>query len=50
MLTCHGGIAYTQAQAADHIRKAKTMLDPFGITSAKTVLMDVADYALVRKA
>jgi octaprenyl-diphosphate synthase len=50
MLECHGGIAYTQAQAADHIGAAKAKLSMFGESSTRGLLMDIADYALVRKA
>jgi geranylgeranyl pyrophosphate synthase len=50
LLNCHGGIAYTHARAADHIRAAKAMLDPFESGPMQDVLVDIADYALVRKA
>lgn len=50
MLKCHGGIAYTEAQAAVHIKKAKQMLDPFDNSVTRGTLADIADYALVRKA
>ena len=50
MLKCHGGIAYTQAQAAAHIQRAKVSLHPFGNSPTREILMDIADYALVRKA
>lgn len=50
MLQCHGGIAYTRDRAAAHIRTAKEMLHPFGISRAREIMMDIADYALVRKA
>jgi octaprenyl-diphosphate synthase len=50
LLNGYGGIAYTQARAADHIRAAKAMLDPFESGPMQDVLMDIADYALVRKA
>jgi len=50
MLHCHGGIAYTQSQATMHIQKAKSMLHRFGSSSTRELLMDIADYALVRKA
>jgi octaprenyl-diphosphate synthase len=50
MLECHGGIAYTQAQAADHIRSAKAKLGMFGVSPTRELLMDISDYALVRKA
>jgi octaprenyl-diphosphate synthase len=50
MLEQHGGIAYTRARAAGHIHKAKTALQPFGDSPMQEILMDIADYALVRKA
>jgi geranylgeranyl pyrophosphate synthase len=49
MLKRYGGIAYTEAQAAAHIQKAKAMLQPFGNHPAREILVDLADYALVRK-
>ena len=49
MLKCHGGIDYTEAQAAAHIKLAKTALEPFDDNSVLEILMDIADYALVRK-
>jgi octaprenyl-diphosphate synthase len=50
ILEYHGGIAYTQAQAADHIQRAKEILFTFGGSPTRELLMDIADYALVRKA
>ena len=50
MLERHGGIAYTQAEAAARIQSAKTALDCFDGNSTRQVLMDIADYALIRKA
>lgn len=49
LLVSHGGIAYTQAMAAAHIQTAKTRLDAFGASPTRDLLMDIADYALVRK-
>jgi octaprenyl-diphosphate synthase len=49
MLKRYGGIAYTEVQAAAHIQKAKAMLQPFGNHPAREILVDLADYALVRK-
>ena len=49
-LNCHGGIAYTHAQAAAHIHAAKATLQGFGNSPTREILMDIADYALVRKA
>jgi octaprenyl-diphosphate synthase len=50
MLNRHGGIAYTKTRAAEHIQAAKAMLDPLGENPARDILMDIAEYALVRKA
>lgn len=50
MLTTNGGIAYTQDQAAVHINEAKAALDGFKISPTRELLMNIADYALVRKA
>ncbi len=50
MLECHGGIAYTREQATAHIQKAKAALAPFESGHTREILMDIADYALVRKA
>jgi len=49
MLKRHGGIAYTEAQAAAHIQKAKKALRPFEDSPTRETLMDIADYARVRK-
>ena len=45
----YDGIGHTRRKAADHIRKAKNELVVFEESEAKAVLMDIADYALVRK-
>jgi geranylgeranyl pyrophosphate synthase len=50
MLKRHGGIAYTQAQAAAHVQQAKTALAPFADGPTREILMDIADYSRVRKA
>jgi octaprenyl-diphosphate synthase len=50
MLERHGGIAYTQTEAAARIQSAKAALDRFDDDSTRQVLMDIADYALIRKA
>jgi octaprenyl-diphosphate synthase len=50
LLKCHGGIDYTEAQAAAHIQTAKTSLQRFEDSPVREILMDIADYALVRKA
>ncbi|BBO83537.1 octaprenyl diphosphate synthase [Desulfosarcina ovata subsp. sediminis] len=50
MLDQYGGIAYTRAQAAEHVAAAKTALGQFAHSRTRETLMDIADYALVRKA
>jgi len=45
----NGGIAYTREQAAAHIQAAKVALKPFDNHPTRVLLMDIADYALVRK-
>lgn len=49
LLEKYGGIAYTQKRADAHIQTAKTALQPFGDAAARSVLIDIADYALARK-
>lgn len=46
----YGGIAYTRERAAAHIQAAKDVLKRFDDHAARALLMDIADYALVRKA
>ena len=50
LLDKYGGITYTQAKAAEHIRQAKQALAIFEASATKEILLDVADYALARKA
>ncbi len=49
LLNKYGGITYTQNLAAEHIQCAKQALSVFEHSHTKEILMDVADYALVRK-
>ncbi len=49
LLDQHGGIGYTRKCAASHAEKAKTALEIFPACAERTVLEDIADYALVRK-
>jgi octaprenyl-diphosphate synthase len=49
LLNKYGGIAYTQNLAVKHIANAKEALSIFEPSETKSVLMDVADYALVRE-
>jgi octaprenyl-diphosphate synthase len=49
LLNRYGGITYTRREATRHIATAKTALcDTFPASSAREVLLDIADYALVR--
>jgi octaprenyl-diphosphate synthase len=50
LLQKHGGIGYTRRCAAAHVLRAKTALNGFPASGGRTVLEDIADYALVRKA
>lgn len=50
LLKSYGGIAYTELQAATHIKKAKAMIEPFEDLATREILENIADYALVRKA
>ena len=49
MLKRCGGIAYTEKLAADHVAKAKRSLALFDASPTRNVLLDIADYAMVRK-
>ncbi len=46
----YGGISYTRRCAAAHVEQAKAALEIFPAGTERTVLEDIADYALVRKA
>lgn len=45
----YGGLAYTEQVASDHIARAKEALETFQPSATKDILLDVADYAMVRK-
>ncbi len=49
MLRQHGGIAYTEDLATEHITKAKSALNLFDASETRDILMDIADYAVARK-
>lgn len=49
MITAYGGIDYTRNRAKEQVDKAKAALDFFEMTDEKKVLMDLADYTLLRK-
>ena len=50
ILEDNGGITYTRQQAATHIQAAQDALELFANSPDKDVLIDIADYALIRKA
>ncbi|MFZ7125786.1 MAG: polyprenyl synthetase family protein [Desulfobacterales bacterium] len=50
LLIDYGGIQYTRDKAAEHIRTARDALAVFEPSETRSVLMDIADYALVRNA
>ena len=50
LLNENGGISYTRRCAAAHVLQAKAALEIFPTGPERTVLEDIADYALVRKA
>ena len=49
LLERYGGIFYTREQARDHVAVAKARLSGFPESDTRSVLMDIADYALARK-
>jgi octaprenyl-diphosphate synthase len=48
LLQDHGGISYTRQRAVEHVDQAKKALNPFPNSAERSVLMDIADYALLR--
>ena len=48
LLNQYGGIAYTQNLATKYIEDAKAALSIFEASETKEILMNVADYTLVR--
>ena len=50
LLQRHGGIDHTLRLAAAHVRRAKAALAAFADSAARTILTDIADYALARQA
>ena len=49
MLHEYGGIEHTRKIAAEHIDRAKQAIAIFDASQAKEILLDIADYALVRQ-
>ncbi len=45
----YGGLAHTQRVASEHVTRAKEALSTFQPSATKDILLDVADYAMVRK-
>lgn len=50
LLERNGGIAYTRKRAAEHIQTAREALDVFAPSATRDILMDIAEYALLRNA
>jgi octaprenyl-diphosphate synthase len=50
LLERHGGIQYTRHKAFEHIERAKKALAVFNPSDTRDVLMNIADYALLRNA
>ena len=48
-LTSYGGIAYTQQRAAEYVDQSKAALKLFDDSITRQTLLDIADYALVRR-
>jgi len=49
LLNKYGGITFTEKLAAEYIDKAKRALSIFKPSKTKEILLDVADYTLLRK-
>ena len=49
LLQKYNGLDYTAQTAAAHVQKAKKALDCFEPCESKTLMTDIADYALLRK-
>ncbi len=49
LLERYDGIAYTRRRAADHVRQAREAIMTFAPSEPREILLDVAEYALVRK-
>ncbi|MEE8400250.1 MAG: polyprenyl synthetase family protein [Desulfobacterales bacterium] len=45
----YGGLAYTRQVASQHVARAKEALQVFDPSATKDILLDVADYAMIRK-
>jgi octaprenyl-diphosphate synthase len=49
LLERYGGLAYTERMASEHVAKAKESISRFQPSETRSILMDVADYAMARK-
>ncbi len=49
LLDRYDGIAYTRRRATDHVQQAREAIMTFEPSETREILLDVADYALVRK-
>jgi octaprenyl-diphosphate synthase len=49
LLDRYDGIAYTRRRATDHVQQAREAIMSFEPSETREILLDVADYALVRK-
>jgi len=50
LLKKYGGLEYTKKLASEHIEKAKNSILFFEPSETKELLLNIADYALVREA
>lgn len=49
LLKKYGGLAYTEKLSAKYVKKAKDAISIFDPSKTKEILLNIADYALVRK-
>ncbi len=49
LLRKYGGLAYTEKLSAEYVKKAKDAISIFDPSKTKEILLNIADYALVRK-
>ena len=50
LLKKYGGLAYTEKLSAEYVKKAKDAISIFDPSKTKEILLNIADYALMRKA
>ena len=46
----YGGLAYARKVASEHVTRAREALEAFQSSATKEILLDIAEYAMVRKA